>query len=914
MLCRLGLRGYGMSDNYVLLEAGPSAVAVLDNAGLEYREVELTPDLPAYLVFLRRSEMLSRISALAPILLQDAKLILTQMDENVAGQVAQLGGELIRLPEKPFLLQSCPRATFPTVAFPDTFVQRIVNQVSADSIRRQIQRLQDFRTRSSNTDSCRAAEQYVFDYFTTLGLDSVALDSYDHQGSTWRNVIGTRLGRINPQRMVIVCGHMDCTSEDPLNNAPGAEDNGSGTVMAMEAARILTHEQMDITVKFIAFTGEEQGLLGSQHYAQMMRSQGADIIGAFNFDMISWPGGYFGVEIYCNQPSLPLALYETEMAQMYTTLGSHVTVGSYGSDQLSFQSSGYAATAGGEYGEFYPYYHTSADTLGNLSMSLAAEVAKMSVAAVATLGVVPAPPDSFNLYDAGTGGSLLARWQPNLEPDLAGYKLCWGADTLNYADSIILGMVNSYPLTGLTNGTRYYAELRAFDSSAHEGLATPRASAVPGITPLAPAGFTGRPIPLGMSLFWVRNTERDLAGYNLYRSTTPGTNYQRLNSAPLLDSVYSDTGLMSDTMYYYVVTAIDTNAHESGYAPEVRGKPITFDHGILLVDETRDGTGQPGSPNDAQVDSFYHAMLAGFHYTDWDVTQQGPPLAGDIGPYSTIVWHGDDLQDLRASPAVPGLANYLAYGGRLWMTGWKPIFNLMDQSGGYPFSFRSGQFAYDYLHLSRAKLSAIPDFTGATGIQGYPSVTIDSLKALRPLHGKLVSIEAYLPRDADTILKFVSASSDTGFDGRPVGIRWLNGPYKVVFFGFPFYYSKTEEARPVALKVMQDLGEPYAVDEVPIERALVQITAQPNPFHGATKFRFALTRPGHVCLSVYDVAGKLVTQLMNGRQPAGEQWTTWNGHDDKGVPVPAGVYFYRLTTTIPDAGKTTFTGKVELVR
>jgi len=170
---------------------------------------------------------------------------------------------------------------------PDTFIQRLIAKVSPDSIQARLQRLQDFITRYSYTDSCRRAEEYVANYFTSLGLDSVQLDSYPAYGDTWRNVVGTILGKTHPEKILVVCGHMDATSEIADSVAPGCEDNGSGTCAAIEAARALVGESLDCTVKFIAFTGEDVALNGSDHYAREARARGDDIICAFNFDMIA---------------------------------------------------------------------------------------------------------------------------------------------------------------------------------------------------------------------------------------------------------------------------------------------------------------------------------------------------------------------------------------------------------------------------------------------------------------------------------------------------------------------------------------------------------------------------------------------------------------------------------------------------
>jgi hypothetical protein len=903
----LGLRLYGQTDRFYLVEDSPEAKSLLSAQGLVFTDVSLSPDLPLYLVYLPRQGVLDKVSSLAAVLFVDGRMALVQMDEKTALRVSRLGGELVKLPEKAYPVYLPSGRGYPRPALLDTFVQRLVAKVNQDSIRAQIQRLQDFRTRWSYADSCRASEQYVYNYFISLGLDSVAFDPYQYQGNTWRNVIGTRLGRVNPRKVVIVCGHMDAiTYEGPDTLAPGAEDNASGTVMALEAARILAGENLDLSVKFIAFTGEEQGLIGSQNYAQLMRSQNVDILGVLNFDMIAWPGGAFGVSIFTNQASLPLAQFEEQMAGMYTSLAHRIYVATYGSDQLSFHAQGYEGTAGAEYGNYYPYYHTTGDTIGYLSMPLAAEVAKMGLASLAVLASSPASPDDFVLRDAGNGGALDAAWLPSLHPDLAGYKLFWGTASGTYTDSLTLGRVTSCRISGLQNGTRYYATISAFDSLGHEGGRAPEQSAVPGAIPLAPSGLVAFPFYFGMRLTWLRNTERDLAGYNLYRSTTSGSNYLKLNTSVIPDTAYRDSSLLSDTTYYYVVTAVDTSRNESGYSPEAWGKPITLDHGILLVDETRNGTGVRGSPNDAQKDAFYHHLLQGSRYQDWDVTQQGVPLAGEIGPYSTIIWHADDYQDQRVYSALAGLTNYLSNGGRLWMVGWKPIFGLMNRLGSYPYTFSSGQFPYDCLHLSRSAESQNQDFIGVTGLLGYPNISTDSLKIYAVWQGRMPWIDTAFPRDAETVLTFNSASGDTAFQGKSVGVRWLSGPYRVVFFGFPFYFMKDSEARQVAIKVLQDLGEPVGVEAgtpfLTLTTSLLPV--HPNPFRGSARVGYSLAAKGRVRLSVYNVAGQLVRELVNMVQPPGRYSASWDGRDLESHRVPSGVYFYHLQTeTFSDTKK-----------
>ncbi len=695
---------------------------------------------------------------------------------------------------------------------PDTFILRLLAKVSPDSIHARLQRLQDFVTRYSYTDSCRRAEEYVAGYFTSLGLDSVELDSYPAYGDTWRNVVGTILGKTHPEKVIIVCGHMDATSEIPDSVAPGCEDNGSGACAAMEAARVLAGESLDCTVKFIAFTGEDVGLNGSDHYAREARARGDDIVCAFNFDMIAWPGGSWGVRLVGLAAARRFVQYEAQIASTYTPLAHSEQYRSFPSDSRSFETQGYMATSGYEYGsDPYIYYHTSHDSLYRLSMPLAADVTKLAVAALASLAVAPNAPVGFEFLDAGNGSTLEARWQANSEPDLAGYKLLWGTAAGIYTDSTDLGLVTSHRIDGLQTDTCYYAVVVARDVDGFEGGPSTEASATPRLLPLAPDSLQALPFRSGMRLSWLPNRELDIAGCNLYRGTDSAS-LQRINPSLLADTAYRDSGLLSDTMYYYAVTAVDTQDHEGPTSALARGKPITLDHGILLVDETRDGNGQPGNPSDAQVDDFYHALLHGFSFTDWDASDLGVPLAGDVGPYSTIVWHADDYSQQQVSTALPGLANYLGLGGRLWLVGWKPMFGLMNETGTYPYTFTAGQFCYDQLRLVRAEQSPRQDFTGATGQAGYPSVSTDSLKMIPAMHGRLPYVDVPLPWDADTVMTFASFSGDS-FQGKPVGIRSLADPGRFVFFGFPLYYMKEDEARALAVKVLTDLGELYGIEE-----------------------------------------------------------------------------------------------------
>ncbi|MGA2916833.1 MAG: hypothetical protein ABSE89_12485 [Sedimentisphaerales bacterium] len=89
--------------------------------------------------------------------------------------------------------------------------------------------------------------------------------------------------------------------------------------------------------------------------------------------------------------------------------------------------------------------------------------------------------------------------------------------------------------------------------------------------PSAPTGLTATAGFATVGLNWNDNNESDLAGYNVYRSTTSGSGYSKLNSSLLSDSNYTDSNVSHDTTFYYVVTAVDTSTNDSNFSNEVFG-------------------------------------------------------------------------------------------------------------------------------------------------------------------------------------------------------------------------------------------------------------------------------------------------------------------------------------------------------
>ncbi|MFC1799388.1 M28 family peptidase [Candidatus Eisenbacteria bacterium] len=230
---------------------------------------------------------------------------------------------------------------------------------------------------------------------------------------TQENVIATKPGTVSGEQ-VIICGHYDCLSEVSASLAPGADDNASGTAAVLEAARLLAPESFERTIKFVCLTGEEQGLYGSAEYAGRALGAGDEIAAVLNLDMIGYvDAAPEDFDVISDSTSEWLADLVVDCATAYVparTAMKDVDPGMLYGDHASFWRLGYDAVNCTEDTEVaYPYYHTTGDTLGHLDQSLATDILKIAVAAVAELAV----PDPAGAIHGRPEITLATSAQPN---------------------------------------------------------------------------------------------------------------------------------------------------------------------------------------------------------------------------------------------------------------------------------------------------------------------------------------------------------------------------------------------------------------------------------------------------------------------------------------------------------------------
>jgi hypothetical protein len=393
----------------------------------------------------------------------------------------------------------------------DSRIETILEDVSPDRLLEYLTALTDFQTRHSLsfTDrsdfGVRAARTYILE--TMQGFSDrldVGLDCYqvEAQGripieAELCNVVATLPGRSD--RRIYVSGHYDTVArvEDAAldrsqfdNPAPGANDDGSGTVLTMEVARVLSQSglEFDATLVFVGFVAEEEGLVGASLHAARAEREGWTIDAVFNNDIIGNTMGGNGIvdartvrvfsEDPMDSPSRQLARFIRRHAAIYMPghevrlIGREDRFGR-GGDHTAFNRRGFTGVRFSESRENYSRQHTAADTLGGVDFNYLAKNARVNASSVATMALAPVAPK----VDLGRGPMLsrgesrydaAMRWESSA--GATAYRVVWReAWEPDWQFEITLGDVTEYTLSDISIDD-YVFGVVAIGPSGHESL------------------------------------------------------------------------------------------------------------------------------------------------------------------------------------------------------------------------------------------------------------------------------------------------------------------------------------------------------------------------------------------------------------------------------------------------------------
>jgi len=403
-----------------------------------------------------------------------------------------------------------------------------------------------------------------------------------------------------------------------------------------------------------------------------------------------------------------------------------------------------------------------------------------------------------------------------------------------------------------------------------------------------------------INLHWKPETRIGSSEFNIYRGLTQQDAFVKINTSLVIDTVFIDDNVQNGIYYYYQVRAIDSLGVESMFNPIIKSRSVSLDSGILLVDETMDGTSVLGSPSDEEVDSFYVGALTDFKFKQYDVIKEGDAMLYDLGQYSTVIWQGNDYINFTGlAKSSDEIRKYLQFGGNFFFNGYYPI-KAFSGKTGYPINSTPGEFVYDILKIKKSDLKFSTRFSGAISMEsGYPPMFVDSTKSLSNYSYHLNNIESLEPAPDGKVIykyesKFDTSTSQGSMKGLPVGVEYIGTDYKLVTLSFPLYFMKSEEAKQLMQYVLLNkFNEPTGIavnsEIAPDEFSLSQ--NYPNPFNPTTNIDYDLPTDGKVTLKIYDMLGCEVMTLVDEYQQAGRY------NYEVGIrnyELSSGVYFYQL--------------------
>jgi hypothetical protein len=381
----------------------------------------------------------------------------------------------------------------------DARIAAALQQVSAERIRANIEKLVSFGTRSTISaqdpaaiaagKGIGAAREWIKSEFERYSKDcggclEVKTDSFTQEpadripkATIIANVYAVLNGTdpANAKRVVLVTGHYDSRNSDTLNvteDAPGANDDGSGTAVSLECARVLSKMKFPATIIFLTVAGEEQGLNGSQHFAEMIKNkmvkdEGWDLEAVLNNDIV---GGDKSAEqdhsvVRVFSEGVPAAATEQDLRRI-RGLGGESDSGSRqlaryiaevgrtydagvkpmlifrldrylrGGDHYSFNQQGFSAVRFTEYREDFHHQHQNVrtengieygDTLKFVDYDYVGHVARLNAATLASLAAAPAPPANVHLLAKDLENDSTLTWDAFPGGLATEYEVLWRA-------------------------------------------------------------------------------------------------------------------------------------------------------------------------------------------------------------------------------------------------------------------------------------------------------------------------------------------------------------------------------------------------------------------------------------------------------------------------------------------------------
>ena len=412
-------------------------------------------------------------------------------------------------------------------------IEKIVSTVSSAKLESYVRKLVSFGTRhtmsetESETRGIGAARRWIKSELESCSQGRLDVQFDSHVAPEGRrlsrpteivNVVATLKGKTDPERMYVVSGHYDSRVTDVMDaksDAPGANDDASGTAAVMEMACVMSQYDFDASIVFMTVAAEEQGLLGAAHWAQKAKENNWNIAGMFTNDIIGSSRAEDGsidnktVRLFAegipavkentdfnrnliatggesDSPSRQLARFVKEIGERYVK-DMKVSIvhrrDRYlrGGDHIPFLERGFAGLRFTEPNEDYRHQHQDLRTengvkFGDLpefvDFAYTAQVARINAAALSALASGPAAPSKAIMKTAQLENDTVISWDANKDQDLAGYRIVW-RDTTSplWQGAIDVGNVTEFRVKGKSKDN-YFFGVQARDKDGNLSVAS----------------------------------------------------------------------------------------------------------------------------------------------------------------------------------------------------------------------------------------------------------------------------------------------------------------------------------------------------------------------------------------------------------------------------------------------------------
>src|SRR6266849_6356149 len=415
-------------------------------------------------------------------------------------------------------------------------ISKIISEIDWRNIENTIRKLVSFGTRNTLSDQNNpdrgtgAARDWLYGEFAKAaqrsgGRMTVVKQTFEQpkaarvpQPAMLTNIVATLKGTQpeSANRVYVVSGHYDSMCNSPTDakcDAPGANDDASGTAAVLEMARVMARYKFDATIIFMTVPGEEQGLLGATYFAETSKKNNVNIEAMFTNDIVGSSLGGNGVRdahtvrvfsegVPSNEttaeatsrrsvggendsPSRQLARFIKETSARYVPSMKVWMIYrrdryGRGGDHQPFLERGYAAVRFTEPNEDYHHQHQSVRIENGIQygdlpqfddFKYIADVARVNAAALAALALSPARPANVFIATRLSNDSEL-KWDANKEPDVAGYEIVWRDTTAaTWTNARAVGNVLTFTMKGMSKDN-YFFGVRAVDKEGNRSQVT----------------------------------------------------------------------------------------------------------------------------------------------------------------------------------------------------------------------------------------------------------------------------------------------------------------------------------------------------------------------------------------------------------------------------------------------------------